>query len=87
MKSFADWTQEIAESNNMEPEAPDATDQAADGLGYACAHYGYVTCPHCGYDFVAQDYVFHVAEKHPGTWVELANGTKIIFHEGIEHDS
>lgn len=75
MKPFSDWTQEIAERNNMEPE-PDPTDAAGDGMGYACEHYGYVTCPHCGYDFVALDYSKHLAEKH---YVEM----NILQHNNI----
>lgn len=63
VKSFADWTQEIAESQNMEPE-PDRTDSAADGAGYASAHYGYVTCPTCGYDIAVGQYEDHVTNNH-----------------------
>lgn len=61
VKSFADWTQEIAESQNMEPE-PDRTDSAADGAGYASAHYGYVTCPHCGYDIQVDRFQEHTRQ-------------------------
>lgn len=64
MKSFADWTQELSESNQAKTLPPDETDHAGDGLGYASAHYGYMTCPHCGYDFPAADYPTHVLEKH-----------------------
>ena len=64
MKSFADWTQDIAASNQAKVEEPDETDRAADGLGYASAHYGYVTCPHCGYDIVSDKYADHIIDKH-----------------------
>jgi len=89
MKPFSDWTQEIAERNNMEPE-PDPTDAAGDGMGYACEHYGYVTCPHCGYDFVAHDYAQHLMDKHSvnfweGIWrgeaVNNINANNIILRE------
>lgn len=62
MKSFADWTQDVAASNQEPP--PDDTDTAGDGLGFASAHYGYVTCPHCGYDFIAAEYPKHILDKH-----------------------
>lgn len=72
MKPFSDWTQEIAERNNMEPE-PDPTDAAGDGMGYACEHYGYVTCPHCGYDVVALDYAEHLYQKHAANNIRSNN--------------
>lgn len=63
MKSFADWTQDIAESNNMEPE-PDTTDHAAEGAGNLLIVW--VTCPSCGFDFLSSEYANHVAAVHAG---------------------
>lgn len=85
MKPFSDWTQEIAERNNMEPE-PDPTDAAGDGMGYACEHYGYVTCPHCGYDVVALDYSQHLHEKHADVYGEPAGGDATVNSIIMKHN-
>lgn len=65
MKSWGDWVQDIADRNRAEePQPPDETDVVAEGSGNL--YIGWMSCPHCGYDVMSEQYADHVVANHPG---------------------
>lgn len=57
MKSFADWTQEIAENNNHEPEPEADTSDPSDLVGLPCHGCGALGSPN--YYTVATGYRYY----------------------------